>query len=196
MVFDELIENIQKVSDEKFVQDIVHYLSNWKNDDRNVDRLDYDFEKYMGNTWIENKNDFKKIYEMWMEFKNESIKNIKGMTMNERLYIFGLMGKFDSCKNEDEKNNITKKLNIRLDKYIIEQIKGMLQALITISEDTKRNNLYKTFFSKLILAQDNEQKNLLNSIYNNFSGLMAHAELENNEYIILKSLLNKTERYL
>jgi hypothetical protein len=196
MIFNELIENIQKISNEKTVKDIVDFLNNWKKDNRNVDRLDYDFEKYLGNIWIENSNEFNKIYEMWKEFKNCAILNLAGMTMNERLYVFGLFEKFDSCKNTEEKNYIYEKLNVKADNNLLENIKDKLQELIKISENKIRENLYKNFYNKLIIASSNKQDDVLNSICNNFSGLMVHAEIKSNEYNILESLLNQIEKYL
>jgi hypothetical protein len=119
MIFDELTEGIQKISNEKVVQDIVQYLKNWKDDDRNVDRLHYDFEKYLGNIRIETVTDFNKIYEMWKSFRDCAILNFAGMTMNERLYVFGLLDKFDTCKNIKEQNDIYEKLSAKRNNHKI-----------------------------------------------------------------------------
>ena len=111
MILDELIEDIKKVSNEKVVQDIAQYINNWKNDNRDIMAFDRDVEKYLGNIWIDNTDDFGKIYKMWTEFKKDIIININGMTVNERLYVLGLFERFDSCKNEDEQNIIYEKIN-------------------------------------------------------------------------------------
>jgi len=47
---------------------------------------------------------------MWTEFKNSAIDGISAMTMNERLYWFGLFELFENVKNDNEQEKYYKKL--------------------------------------------------------------------------------------
>jgi len=114
MNLDELIENILNISNENAVKGLGLFIAGFKNDDRNINEWTNSVEKYFGNIWIENEEDHNKIYKMWSDFKNNVIKNINGMTMNERLYLFGLMEKYDLCKNEKKREIIYKKLNAEI----------------------------------------------------------------------------------
>lgn len=50
---------------------------------------------------------------MWAKFKESVIERIGGMTMNERLYLFGLMDSFENSKSEAEKEKYYRKLMAR-----------------------------------------------------------------------------------
>ena len=67
----------------------------------------------LGNTWIENNEDHLKIYQLWSSFRDEAISGIGGMTMNERLYWFGLFSRFDDCTNEETKLLVYRKLHAK-----------------------------------------------------------------------------------
>ena len=113
MNLDELSKEISKVSSEKVVQDLSRFLIEWKNNDETAEELIEGIERYLGNTWIENKEDHENIYQMWSSFRDEAISGIGGMTMNERLYWFGLFDNFDSCNSQDEKLEIYRKLHAK-----------------------------------------------------------------------------------
>ena len=110
MNLDELTKNIRKVSKEETVQKLADNLQGWKTDYRNAVELRDNVERFLGNTWIEKQTDFDKVYEMWSEFRNSAIDGIGGMTMNERLYWFGLFDSFDSAKNNDDQEKYYGKL--------------------------------------------------------------------------------------
>ena len=110
MNLDELIKNIRKVSKEDVVQKLADHLQEWKSDERNALKLKDNVERYLGNTWIEKRTDFDKIFGMWTEFKNSAIDGIGGMTMNERLYWFGLFELFENVKNDNEQGKYYRKL--------------------------------------------------------------------------------------
>lgn len=110
MNLDELVKNIQKVSDEEIVQDLANYLINWKNNNSTTENLKYGVEKFISNIWVEKTEEHNKIYKMWSTFRDDAIQKINGMTMNERLYIFGLIEKFDLYKDQEEQDIIYKKL--------------------------------------------------------------------------------------
>jgi hypothetical protein len=110
MNLDELIKNIRKVSKKDVVQKLADHISDWKSDEKNAVDLRESVERFLGNTWIEKRSDFDKVYEMWTEFRNAAIDGIGGMTMNERLYWFGLFDLYDNAKNNAEKEKFYGKL--------------------------------------------------------------------------------------
>jgi hypothetical protein len=102
-----------KVSSEKVVQDLSKLLVEWKENEETADQLQQSIERYLGNTWIEKDEIHSKIYRMWSSFRDEAIAGIRGMTMNERLYWFGLFNRFDASRNEIEKPSVYKKLHAK-----------------------------------------------------------------------------------
>lgn len=74
-------------------------------------------------------------------------------------------------------------------------IKRILIDLISISNNKKRIELYKNFYN---IVQDftvTPETDILDKIYTNLSGLIAHSELSKNEYNGLKLLLQHLEKY-
>ena len=110
MNLDELIKNIRNVSKEDVVQKLADYLQDWKTGEKNVIDLSAGVERFLGNVWIEKDEDFEKINEMWSNFKDTAIGGIGGMTMNERLYWFGLFNHFDHASNDSERTKFYAKL--------------------------------------------------------------------------------------
>ena len=113
MNLDELSQEISKVSSEKVVQDLSRFLVEWKDSKETAEELKEGIERYIGNTWIEKNEDHLKIYRLWSEFREAAISGIGGMTMNERLYWFGLFNRYDACKNEEEKLLVYRKLHAK-----------------------------------------------------------------------------------
>ena len=62
MNLDELSEEIRKVSSEKVVQDLSGMLLEWKDNDETAEELNARIERYLGNTWVEKNEDYRKIY--------------------------------------------------------------------------------------------------------------------------------------
>jgi hypothetical protein len=110
MNLDELIKYIRGISKEYVVQKLADYILEWKTDERNATELRDTVERYLGNTWIDKQTDFDKIYGMWSEFRNSAIDGIGGMTINERLYWFGLLDLFDKAKDNTEQEKFYRKL--------------------------------------------------------------------------------------
>ena len=111
MNLDELVQRIREVSDEKVVQGLADLLVSWKHDQCTAEELRQNVERYIGNSWIEKDADHTKIYRMWSSFRDQAISGIGGMTMNERLYLFGLSGRYDACKDQEAKLGIYRKLH-------------------------------------------------------------------------------------
>ena len=110
MTIDELAQEIRSVSKEDQVQRPADILYEWKRNDQTVKELGGTIERYIGHSWIADKDDHKRIYELWSNFRDNAISGIGGMTMNERLYWFGLFDEFDACQNEKSRLKIYEKL--------------------------------------------------------------------------------------
>lgn len=113
MTLDELAKEIRGVSDEKLIQDLARYIEKWKSDDRNVEALETMVERFFGNVWIPSEEDHSKAYHIWASFRDDAIRGVGGMTMNERLYAFGLFERYDSCKTETEKRVVYGKVHAK-----------------------------------------------------------------------------------
>jgi len=109
MNLDELVHSISNDDSDERIK-LVHWVEDWKNSDKTVIDLLSLIEKWHGNVWFSNQEDQNKFYDNWVKFKQEAIDNIGGMTMNERLYWFGLFDIFDSCEDDVAKLIIYKKL--------------------------------------------------------------------------------------
>ena len=110
MNYDEYIKEVEKFSDDEVVARLRRHLSEWKQDDTNAIELADLVERFFGNSWIEREETHNHLYRLWSTFKKETIDNIGGMTMNERLYLFGLFQRFDSSQSEAAQKVIYAKL--------------------------------------------------------------------------------------
>jgi hypothetical protein len=114
MTLDELAKAIAGVFPEKLLQDLARYIEEWKSDDRNVEALETMVERFFGNVWIPSEEDHLRAYRTWASFRDDAIHGIGGMTMNERLYAFGLFDRYDSCKTEMARRVIYGKVHAKL----------------------------------------------------------------------------------
>lgn len=65
------------------------------------------FEKLLCDPWMRDQFVFEKIYASWDDFRKAFALEIGGMTVNERLYYFGLMDDYDrSCGNPEEMRTV------------------------------------------------------------------------------------------
>lgn len=109
MTLDELAAAIGSVSREPTVQQLSSLLLGWKTDEATVEALREQVERFIGNTWIEREEDHNAIYAAWSSFATDVIESVKGMTMNERLYFFGLGEQFDNA-SPSERSRLYAKL--------------------------------------------------------------------------------------
>lgn len=54
-------------------------------------------ERLFGNTWLQDGDAYLKAYSAWNDFKSLFTQSIHGMTVNERLFVLGLLDEFDSA---------------------------------------------------------------------------------------------------
>ena len=109
MNIDELIVKIEPLVKDNYAGDILFILKDFKNNGKTVLELENTIEKFIDSYWPKESNGIE-IFKFLNEFKNTSIKNIGGMTMNERLFSFSLFNRFDSCKSDKKREIIYKKL--------------------------------------------------------------------------------------
>jgi hypothetical protein len=79
----------------------IYVINNWKNNDFDIDTLEEIMNKWYGNVWIGNNSEHEIFYNAMSKFIHEKIRKIGGMTMNERLYEFGLLDEFDRSQNKE-----------------------------------------------------------------------------------------------
>jgi hypothetical protein len=89
-----------------FTDPVIHRLAAvlraWKTDTSTAQDLRETVERYVGNAWIARDDEHKKVYDAWSSFRDSAIGCIRGMTMNERLYSFGLFDRFDASAGQEK----------------------------------------------------------------------------------------------
>ena len=110
MTLDELVSTVASTSPDPGVQRLSSILAQWKSDDSTVQDLRIDIQRYIGNSWIEQAEVHKAVYALWSEFVAVEICSVGGMTMNERLFVFGLTPQFDAAATEQERSRLYAKL--------------------------------------------------------------------------------------
>jgi hypothetical protein len=113
MTIDDLIAAVERTSPDPVVQGLAKLLASWKTDDTNVEQLIDDVERYVGNTWVQRDSDHEKMYGLWRAFRQEVAEQVGGMTMNERLYLFGLLSAFDAASSIERQDRLYAKLLAR-----------------------------------------------------------------------------------
>jgi hypothetical protein len=111
MNLDELVIQIRGVSSDTTVQRIADHLVAWKDSPDTAAQLADTIERVIGQTWIPSDSDHSRVYALWSDFRRERIEAINGMTMNERLYAFGLMDRFYSLQSDSDRRAYYPKLH-------------------------------------------------------------------------------------
>ena len=102
-------EVVDLIPDEKLRSDLAKWVNDWKEDDTDITRLEKMLSKWHSYTWFEDDERTLHFLNQFDEFRKTAISNIGGLTMNERLYYFGLFDNWDNG-NEQQKNKIRHKL--------------------------------------------------------------------------------------
>jgi hypothetical protein len=111
MNYDEFVNEVKNYDSDSDIAKLLIILQDWKLNDANVVQLQSTIERFFGHYWIESEDTHNHLYKLWSSFNLSAIEGIGGMTMNERLFWFGLFERFDSCKSEAKKQLIYSKLS-------------------------------------------------------------------------------------
>jgi len=113
MTLDELASAVASTSSDPVVQRLASLLVSWKVDNTSVQALRIKIERYIGNTWIERAEVHEIVYALWSAFVSRAINSIGGMTMNERMFAFGLTSEFDSASTDEQRERVYAKLHAK-----------------------------------------------------------------------------------
>ena len=111
MNLDQLTQEILRISAEGDVLRLATLLLDWKSDDTTVRKLHERFEQCLEGLQTIDSQRYALLRALWTIFRESSIDGISGMTMNERLYCFSLMDRFDSTSDPKEIHLIYQKLH-------------------------------------------------------------------------------------
>lgn len=107
MNLDELVNSVPEID---LRENLSRWVEEWKQDDKDIEKLAYLIGKWHGNVWFQDADASNKFHSEFQSFKSAAIDNIGGLTLNERLYWFGLFELWDSS-NETTRNRLRSKLH-------------------------------------------------------------------------------------
>jgi len=110
MTIDELASSISDTSTDAVVQGLARLLVQWKRNTANVHELRSQVDRYVGNSWIADDSTHAVVYGLWSAFCSTAIEGIGNMSMNERLFHFGLLNEFDNANTHQAGEGIYAKL--------------------------------------------------------------------------------------
>jgi len=99
MNLDDLVQSIPN-SENALRDGFARLIDVWKRSAESLERLDYLVTKWHGNVSFHKTKDSDIFLQNWRNFKTETIDGINAMTVNERLYFFGLFELWDESDEE------------------------------------------------------------------------------------------------
>lgn len=96
MNLDELVDSIPE---QELRENLFKWVEEWKQDHKDVEALAYLIGKWHGNVWFQNSDVSNEFHSNYQSFKSLAVENVGGLTLNERLYWFGL---FEAWENGNE----------------------------------------------------------------------------------------------
>ena len=105
MNLDELVTSVPEA---KLKVELLQWVAEWKKDSSDVNRLYELAAKWHGNTWFADSQAQNQFWANLQIFKQQAINGLGGMTVNERLYWFGLFDEWDSLSEAEQERVRTK----------------------------------------------------------------------------------------
>jgi hypothetical protein len=106
MNLDELVASVTEV---ELREGLLHWVSEWKNDESDIENLTFMMSKWHGNVWFKDTIESNGFHTRFEVFKKNAVDGIGSLTLNERLYWFGLFEQWDDS-NEESQSRIRTKL--------------------------------------------------------------------------------------
>jgi len=85
-----LDELVNSVPEDDLRENLSRWVGEWKQDDKDIEALAYLIGKWHGNVWFQDTDASNIFHSEFQIFKSAAIDNVGGLTLNERLYWFGL----------------------------------------------------------------------------------------------------------
>ena len=95
MNLDDLAQSIPD-SENVLRHDLARWINGWKKSDASLEELVDLITKWHGNVWFKDPEFSNTFYQNWLHFKTVDIAGVTSMTVNERLYTFGLVELWDT----------------------------------------------------------------------------------------------------
>lgn len=108
MNLDDLVQSIPD-SEADLRSQLSHWVNEWKKSDESLEELVYLIGKWHGNVWFQEAEVSNTFHRNWVNFRANAIEGIGGMTVNERLYTFGLFALWDAS-DETSKSKLRAKI--------------------------------------------------------------------------------------
>jgi hypothetical protein len=86
--------------DAALVDLFLHRLSRWGEDDTTAEKLVFDLDRTLGHVWLST-NESHATVALIIARLRDTVAAIGGMTMNERLYVFDLMDRWDQTPDAE-----------------------------------------------------------------------------------------------
>ena len=93
---------VKSISEQKYRDDLSLWIGKWKKDETDIDELYGMIDKWHGNVWFKNQSNQNEFYNNLQKFKSDVVDKLEGMTVNERLYCFGLFDEWDYANNSEQ----------------------------------------------------------------------------------------------
>ena len=93
MNIDDLINSIDEI---ELRDNLNHWVCMWKSDESDIDNLYELVAKWHGNVWFKEKSKQNEFWDDLQSLKKVAINGLGGMTLNERLYLFGLSEEWEA----------------------------------------------------------------------------------------------------
>ncbi|MFQ5936467.1 MAG: hypothetical protein ACE5LB_08675 [Acidiferrobacterales bacterium] len=107
--FRELQRNMNE-TDRKLVDQFLSQVTNWVTFADTPNELVTSLDRLLGHSWFSSNDDHAKVHELIQGLQAE-VEALPGMTMNERLFTFGLMERWDASSGE-QKTMIRRELGV------------------------------------------------------------------------------------
>ena len=106
MNIDDLVNSIPQA---ELREQMVELIAEWKINEKDVKDLTSLLANWHGNVWFDSSEKSIEFLNQFQEFRASAVDGIGGLTLNERLYWFGLFDCWDSS-DEAGQNRIRNKL--------------------------------------------------------------------------------------